>query len=354
MAELRGQIERITYSNEENGYTIARVRVAGERDLITVVGNLPAPMPGEVIHMTGDWSNHPRYGSQFRFHRYRTLAPASIAGIEKYLGSGLIKGIGPVMAKRIVKAFGEETLEVIDRRVEELSHVEGIGCKRIDIIRRAWEDQKEIREVMIFLQAHGVSSAYATRIFKQYGRDSIAVVKENPYRLATDVFGIGFVTADRIAEKLGFPKESPVRVEAGILYVLNRMADEGHVYYPYDPLVAKCREILDVPDEQVARAFGRITLEGRIVLEDLNEDVESFRENRKAVYLAPYYQAESSAASRLGALLRARPSIRRVDTDKALAWVQDRLSITLAERQTEAVRCALESKAMVITGGPGT
>ena len=354
MAELRGQIERITYTNEENGYTIARVRVAGERDLITVVGSLPAAMPGEVIQMAGDWTHHPRYGRQFRFHQYRTLAPASVAGIERYLGSGLIKGIGPVMAKRIVKTFGEETLEIIDRRVEELSRVEGIGHKRIDMIRRAWEDQKEIREVMIFLQAHGVSSAYATRIFKQYGRDSIAVVKENPYRLATDVFGIGFVTADRIAEKLGFAKESPVRVEAGVLYVLNRMADEGHVYYPYEPLVGKCREILDVPEKNVARALGSITLEGRIVIEGLNEAFDSFQENHKAVYLAPYHHAESSAASRLGSLLRGRSAIRTVDTDKALAWVQDRLSITLAERQADAIRCALESKAMVITGGPGT
>ncbi len=354
MGELRGLIERITYTNEENGFTIARVRVAGERDLVTVVGNLLAPMPGEVIHMTGEWSNHPRYGRQFRIHQYRTLAPASVAGIEKYLGSGLIKGIGPVMARRIVKAFGEKTLEVIDKSVEELAEVEGIGRKRIDMIRRAWEDQKEIRDVMIFLQAHGVSSAYATRIFKQYGRESIAVVKENPYRLATDVFGIGFVTADRIAEKLGFFKESPVRVEAGILYVLSRTADEGHVYYPYEPLLAKCREILDVPDDLVARGVGAVSLEGRIRIEDLNDGPESFRANHKAVYLAPFHVAETALALRLGTLLQARSAMRRVDTDKALAWVQERLSITLAERQTEAIRCALESKAMVITGGPGT
>ncbi len=353
MVDLQGQIERLTYTNEENGYTIARIRVAGERDLVTVVGNLAGPVPGEVVHMKGEWVNHPRYGRQFKIHQYRTLAPASLAGIEKYLGSGLIKGIGPVMARRIVKTFGEETLEVIDQRIEELGRVEGIGKKRIDMIRRAWEDQKEIREVMIFLQAHGVSSAYATRIFKQYGRESVAVVKENPYRLATDVFGIGFVTADQIAGKLGFPKESPVRVEAGILYVLNRMAEEGHVYFPYEPLLAKCREILDVPPDHVTRAVGGINLEGRIVLEDLNEG-DAFRENHKAVYLAPFHLAETSVAARLGALLHARPSIRPVDAEKALAWVQKRLSITLAEQQAEAVRCALGSKAMVITGGPGT
>lgn len=354
MDELRGQIERITYTNEENGYTIARVRVAGERDLVTAVGNLLAPVPGEVIHMTGEWSTHAKYGRQFRIHQYRTLAPASIAGIEKYLGSGMIKGIGPVMAGRIVRTFGEDTLEVIDRRVEELAEVEGVGKKRIDMIRRAWEDQKEIRDVMIFLQAHGVSSAYATRIFKQYGRDSISVVKENPYRLATDVFGIGFVTADKIAEKLGFSKDSPTRVEAGVLYVLNRMADEGHVYYPYEPFIAKCREILDVSDELVAQGIGAVSLADRIRLEDLNEGLEAFQANHKAVYLTPYHVAETSVAARLGSLLRARSVMRRVETDKALAWVQNRLAVILAERQSEAVRCALESKSMVITGGPGT
>ncbi len=354
MAELRGHIERLTYTNDENGYTIARVRVPGEKDSVTVVGNLAGPVPGEVLHMTGEWSMHPRYGRQFKIHQYSTLKPAGISGIQKYLGSGLIKGIGPVMAGRIVKLFGDETLEVIDHRIDELAQVEGIGEKRIEMIRRAWEDQKEIREVMIFLQAHGVSSAYATRIFKQYGNESIAVVKENPYRLATDIFGIGFVTADRIALKLGFSKDSPVRVEAGILYVLNRMADEGHVYYPYGPLIGKCREILDVPDEHVARAIGAISLERRIILDDLRQGVDPFREKQKAVYQAPFYTAETSIASRLAALLRSRSAIRRVDTDKALAWVQDRLSIRLAKKQSEAICSALEHKAMVITGGPGT
>ncbi len=354
LAELRGQIERLTYTNEEDGYTIARVRVPGERDLLTVAGNLPGPVPGEVLHMTGEWTEHPRYGRQFKIHQYRTLKPAGVSGIQRYLGSGLIKGIGPVMAGRIVKAFGEETLEVIDGRIDELARVEGIGKKRIDMIRRAWEEQKEIREVMIFLQSHGVGSGYATRIFKQYGNDSIAVVKENPYRLATDVFGIGFLTADRIAEKIGFSKDSPVRVEAGILYVLHRMADEGHVYYPYGLLISRSIEILDVPEEHVARAVGAVNLAGRIVIEDLDKGLDSLQENCKAVYLAAFYQAETSTAGRLAALLRARSAIRPVNTDKALAWVQDRLSITLARKQSEAIRCALENKAMIITGGPGT
>ena len=352
--ELRGQLERITYTNDENGYTVARVRVAGERDLVTVVGNLMAPAAGEVIHMTGEWADHPRYGRQFKIHQYRSVRPAGVVGIERYLGSGLIKGIGPVMARRIVNLFGEETLDVVDNRIDELARVEGIGKKRIDMIRRAWEDQKDIREVMIFLQAHGVSSAYATRIFKQYGKASIDVVKENPYRLASDIFGIGFVTADRIAEKLGFPKESPVRAQAGILYVLGNLADEGHVYYPYEPLVAKCREILDVQRDLVTRAFGAVVLEGRIAVEDLNEGMDDFHENNKAVYLAPFLTAETSVAERLTALLETPSALRSVNADKALDWVQSRLDISLADMQAMAVKRALDSKAMVITGGPGT
>jgi len=195
LADLQGQIERITYTNEENGFTIAKVKVYGQRDLVCVVGNLMAPMPGEIIKMRGEWTNHPKYGEQFKIVHYKTAVPASVYGIQKYLGSGLIKGIGPVMAKRIVKKFGKETLDVIEEEIERLIEVDGIGKKRIDMVKNAWEEQKEIREVMVFLQSHGVSSGYATKIFKQYGNRSIEVVKANPYRLATDIFGIGFVTA---------------------------------------------------------------------------------------------------------------------------------------------------------------
>jgi exodeoxyribonuclease V alpha subunit len=347
MRELRGQIERITYTNEENGYTVARVRVRGERDLVTVVGNLMAPTPGEELHMSGEWEVHPRYGRQFKVSDYRSAAPASVSGIRKYLGSGLIRGIGPVMAARIVRLFGDKTLDVIEHRIDELCQVEGIGEKRLDMIRRAWEEQKEIREVMIFLQAHGVSANYAAKIFKEYGRDSLEILRTNPYRLATDIFGIGFITADKIAEKLGFSKDSPVRVEAGILYVLNRLADEGHVYYPMDSLVEKCLETLEVAQQDIARAMETIQAEGRIVIEDLSGGV-------RAVYLAPFHRAEVLLAARLKMLMQAPSAARRVDAQKALAWVQQRLSITLAKLQARAIACALESKVMVITGGPGT
>ena len=354
LADLHGQIERITYTNEENGFTIAKVKVYGQRDLVCVVGNLMAPMPGEIIKMRGEWTNHPKYGEQFKIVHYKTAVPASVYGIQKYLGSGLIKGIGPVMAKRIVGVFAKETFDIIENELERLIEVDGIGKKRIEMIQNAWEEQKEIREVMVFLQSHGVSSGYATKIFKQYGNRSIEVVKENPYRLATDIFGIGFVTADNIAEKLGFSRDSELRAEAGILYVLHQVSDEGHVYYPYDPLINKCQEILQVERDVIVKALGTIALEKRIIIEDLNEKVEDFRENNKAVYLAKFHICETSIAIRLKALSNARKSIRKIDGEKAIEWVQKQLSMTLAEKQVEAIRSAVNKKVMVITGGPGT
>ena len=354
LAELHGQIERITYINEENGFTIARVKVHGQRDLVTVVGNLMAPSPGEILKMKGEWANHPKFGEQFKVVHYKSAVPASVYGIQKYLGSGLIKGIGPVMAKRIVKKFDKQTLDIIENEIEKLAEVKGIGKKRISMIKTAWDAQKEIRQVMLFLQTHGVSSGYATKIFKQYGQASIQVVKENPYRLATDIFGVGFVTADHIAEKLGFDKNSELRAEAGILYVLHQLADEGHVYYPYEPLIRKCQEILQVDRDVIVKAFSTIALNQQIVIEDLNEDIEEFRENNKAVYLAKFDLCETSIATRLKALVNVPKSIRKIDSDKAIEWVQEQLAITLADNQMEAVRSAVKDKVMIITGGPGT
>ena len=354
MPYLQGQIERITYTNEGNGYTIAKLKVYGQKDLVTVVGNLMAPTPGEIIKMKGLWINHPKYGEQFKIVHYKTTVPASVYGIQKYLGSGLIKGIGPVMSKRIVNQFGKDTLDVIEKQIDKLIAVEGIGKKRIDMIKAAWAEQKEIREVMLFLQSHGVSSGYATKIFKQYGDRSIAVVKENPYRLATDIFGIGFVTADRIAEKLGFSKDSKLRAEAGILYVLHQLSDDGHVYYPYELLITKCQEVLQVGRDVIEEALGTISLDKKIIIDDLNEDIEEFRENNKAVYLAKFHLSETSIANRLKRLITASKSIRNIDTEKALEWVQKQLYIELANKQIEAIKCAIDSKVMVITGGPGT
>jgi len=354
LIDLQGQIERITYTNEENGYTIAKLKVYGQKELVTITGNLMAAAPGEIIKMKGQWFNHPKYGEQFKIVHYKTAVPASVYGIRKYLGSGLIKGIGPVMAKRIVNEFGKDTLEVIEKQIDELIAVEGIGKKRIEMIKVAWAEQKEIREVMLFLQSHGVSSGYATKIFKQYQDRSIAVVKQNPYRLATDIFGIGFVIADGIAEKLGFSKDSELRAEAGILYVLHQLSDDGHVYYPYELLIAKCQEILQVDRDVIQKAFGTLSLDKKIIIEDINEDIEEFRENKKAVYLAKFHLSETRIANRLKQLIQAQKSIRKIDAQKAIEWVQKQLSINMAEKQIEAVKCAIDNKVMVITGGPGT
>ncbi|MBW2449492.1 MAG: ATP-dependent RecD-like DNA helicase [Deltaproteobacteria bacterium] len=354
LTELSGQIERITYTNEENGYTIARVKVYGQRDLITVVGYLMSPSPGEILNLKGEWVNHPKFGEQFKVVEYKTTVPATVFGIKKYLGSGLIKGLGPVIAGRIVKKFGEKTLDIIENDIQKLAMVEGIGKKRIAMIQDAWHEQKEIRDVMMFLQSHGVSSGYATKIFKQYGNRSIAVVTENPYRLAMDIFGIGFVIADSIAEKLGFPKDSPLRVEAGILYVLHQLSDEGHVFYPYESLLKKSHEKLMVERDIVTEAIGNLAIDKKIILEDLNERIEEFKENNKSVYLAKFHLCETSIATQLKVLSNTPKSIRSVNVENALEWVQGQLDIRLAKNQADAIRCALENKIMVITGGPGT
>jgi exodeoxyribonuclease V alpha subunit len=354
LADLTGQIETITYTNPENGFTIARVKVPGKQDLVTVVGNLMAPTPGEVLKMEGEWATHPKYGRQFKVMHCRSEVPASVYGIRKYLGSGLIKGLGPVMAGRIVKKFGQDTLDIIQNELGRLSEIEGIGAKRIAMIKTAWEEQKEIRDVMIFLQAHGVSSGYAAKVFKHYGHRAIAVVKQNPYRLASDIFGIGFLSADRIAEKIGIPKNSEVRVEAGIIYVLQALSDDGHVYYPYEGLVEKSREILGVKRENVVKAIGALALSRKIVIEDLNASLDAFKENHKAVYLAKYHLCETHIAECLKSLLTAPRAIREVKIDRAIEWAQRRLTITLAKNQIKALECALDEKMLVITGGPGT
>lgn len=351
---LSGQIERITFTNEETGFTIARVKIAGRHEPVTVVGTLMAPMPGEILEMHGEWSNHPRFGIQFKVRDYKTRVPATVYGIRKYLGSGMIKGLGPVMAGRIVDKFGKKTLDVIDNQIQRLAEVAGIGEKRIAMITQAWAAQSEIRDVMLFLQSHGVSSGYAAKIFKQYGNQSIAVVKQNPYRLATEIFGIGFLTADQIAGKLGFENDSKLRVEAGILYVLNQLSDEGHVYFPYQPLISKSCGILGVDREPVVQALGHLAVDQKIVIEDINETLDVFKENHKAVYLARFHLCETGIARRLKALVTGTKFLRDIDTNKAIDWVQGQLSITLAENQIKAIVWAVKNKVMVITGGPGT
>jgi len=346
--EIKGQIERITYYNEENGYTIAKVRVQGRVDLVTIVGNIVSLIPGEVLKLQGFWDNHPRYGEQFKVVSYESIMPATVKGIEKYLGSGMIKGIGPVTAKRLVSKFGIEILSIIDNHMERLNEVPGIGEKRVEMIRKAWEEQKDIRDVMIFLQGHGVSPAYAIKIYKHYGRDSVKAVSENPYGLAMDIFGIGFITADRIAEKLGIPKNSQIRIEAGILHVLNQLSDDGHVYYPYDLLITECSKILGVEEDRIPAALDSVSSQKKIIIEDV------FNPQSRVVYLTRFHVAEVGIARHLTSLLTAPKQLRLINIDQAIDWVQGMLKITLSEKQIEAVKDSINSKLMVITGGPGT
>ena len=348
--ELQGQLERVTYFNESNHYTIARLKVQGRSDLVTIVGNLVSVTPGEVLRLQGTWERHPRYGEQFKIISYESVLPATIKGIERYLGSGLIKGIGPVMAKRLVEKFGQDTLAVIETKTERLAEVEGIGTKRIGMIKKAWDEQKEVRDVMLFLQGHEVSTSYAVKIYRQYGKDSVRVVRENPYRLASEIFGIGFLTADRIAEKLGIPRDSSMRAEAGILHILEQFAAEGHVYYPLGPLTEECQKMLAVDNSLVIQAIGKISSEKKILVEDSQEGGEPER----PVYLAEFLHWEKGIAESLAGIMERGADVLRFDRDKAIEDVQRDLGVTLAANQVRAVKEALDKKVLVITGGPGT
>jgi exodeoxyribonuclease V alpha subunit len=351
LIELQGQLERITYHNEDNHYTIAKVKVQGRRDLVTVVGTFITLSPGEIFRLTGTWEQHPKYGEQFKVASYESVVPATVKGIERYLGSGLIKGIGPVMAKRLVQKFGEETLLVIETTPERLQEVDGIGSGRIEMIKKAWDEQKEVRDVMLFLQGHEVSSSYAAKIYRQYGKDSVRVVRDNPYRLARDIFGIGFLTADRIAEKLGVPRDSSIRVEAGILYVLGQLAGDGHVFYPFMPLTQECEKILGVGEDIIHHAIGKLAAEKMIIVEEPLDDAGG---GDRAVYLTEFLISEQGTANKLKEIAAAQTDIPRFDSEAAIQTAQDELGITLALNQLKAVKEALQRKVLVITGGPGT
>ena len=349
MPTITGFLERITYCNEENHFTVARLQEKGKKNLTTIVGNLFGINPGESLKLSGRWVMNKIFGEQFQVENYEITVPATVHGIKKYLGSGLIKGIGPVMSERIVKKFGLDTLEIIEKQPKRLSEVDGIGTKRIAMITRAWEEQKEIKEIMIFLQGHGVSAAYSAKIYKQYGDSSIEVVKENPYRLARDIHGIGFITADKIAQQLGINPHSLIRAKAGLIYVLNQLTEEGHVYYPESPLICKAKEILHVDEEIILQALIELSREKELVIEDIEA-----QGNRRAVYLSSFYVAETGIAQRLTNLRECPSHVRPIHPEKATDWVQQKLSIELAQKQKEAVLGAATSKVLIITGGPGT
>jgi len=339
---IYGYLERITYYNEENHFVVARLQEQGKKGLTTIVGNLAGLNPGESLKLVGQWVHDKKFGFQFRVEQYETMVPATVNGIRKYLGSGLIKGIGPVTADRIVQEFGLDTLEVIEKTPEKLSRVEGIGPKRIAMITEAWEGQKEIKEIMVFLQSHGVSASHAARIFRQYGKEAVKVVQQNPYRLAADVYGIGFLTADRIAQSLGFDPQSVVRVEEGLLYTLQELVTAGHVYFPRELLVEKAAELLSVEPDTAHRALERLRQQERIILEG------------EAAYIPALFQAEYQLARRLRELRDTKVVRRQFNLSRVLDWVEKQLGIRLAPCQREAVALAVKSKLMVITGGPGT
>ncbi|MFD7103795.1 SF1B family DNA helicase RecD2 [Streptomyces celluloflavus] len=356
-AVVEGVLERITYANEESGYTVARVDTGrGAGDLLTVVGALLGAQPGESLRMEGRWGSHPQYGKQFTVENYTTVLPATIQGIRRYLGSGLIKGIGPRIADRIVEHFGTDTLDVIEGRPERLIEVPGLGPKRTKLIGAAWEEQKAIKEVMVFLQGVGVSTSIAVRIYKKYGDASISVVRNQPYRLAADVWGIGFLTADRIAQAVGIPHDSPDRVKAGLQYALSQSTDQGHCFLPEERLIADAVKLLQVDTGLVIDCLGELAADPEgVVREQVPGDADG--ERVTAVYLVPFHRAEISLAGRLTRLLRTdedrMPAFRDVAWDKALAWLAKRTGAELAPEQQAAVRLALTRKVAVLTGGPG-
>ena len=349
--ELKGQVERITYHNEENGYTVLRMSVPGHAELITVVDNMPEPAPGEMLSVAGKWEKDPRYGMQLHAVRCEPAVPASAEGVEKFLASGLIRGVGPATAKKIVEFFGDDTLSVLDEEPERLLQVKGINGKKAEDIAQSWREQRDIREAMVFLQGYGIGAGYAMRIFRRYGSATVAALKENPYCLAQDVYGIGFTTADKIAARIGIAHDSPLRVRAGVRYVLNQMTGDGHVFVPSDILAAQAAQTLAVGPELAAEGIAQAAAAGNIVLENYTDKDGTERE---AVYLPAFHYAETVSAKNLISLADEPYNRQFVDCEKALPWLEREMGITFADAQKEAIKMAAASKVMVITGGPGT
>ena len=341
MQKLRCVVERITYQNPENGYSVMRVKVKGYDELVTLVGNLLEVPAGSVLLCEGDWKVDKRYGSQFVAQTWEEVMPATLYGIEKYLGSGLVKGIGPKFAQLIVSRFGLDTIEIIETDIKRLYEVPGIGQKRVEKIAESWEKQKDIKNVMLFLQGYGVSTAYAAKIYRQYGKESIDTVKTNPYKLADDIWGIGFKTADTIASKMGYEKNDLRRLKSGVTYTLSHMAEEGNVYAEEEQLVKSAIELLDADETPVRQAISEM-----LQSEDLIADAE-------AIYMPPFYYAEVGTANRLNKLLECvEGSLFNIIPD--ISVISKQTGIEYDEVQAEAIREAVSSKVMVLTGGPGT
>lgn len=337
MEKIQCVIERITYHNDSNGYTVIKCSAKGFSDLITAVGSMPGVHVGSVFNLYGSWKVNPKYGQQFCFQKCEETLPATVTGLQKYLGSGLIKGIGPVYAGKIVEHFGEKTLDILDKDPDKLSEVQGIGKIRIEKIKKSWFEQKEIKNIMLFLQSYNVSTSLATKIFKQYGSQAIQIVTENPYRLADEIWGVGFKTADTIATNLGFGHERYERLRSGVMYTLNKFSEEGHCYANMQELVAASVEILEVESGLIADAVTKMIGNKDVIQED------------EAIYLPLYYYSEIGTAKRL---------LKLVDSAKSIYFDNDGIitagSIHYDENQVKAIKAALNSKVLVLTGGPGT
>lgn len=342
MEEIYGYIDSIVFAESEKGFTVAKLKEPKKKDPTWIVGIMPSVQPGETIRCRGGWKIHPEYGQQFEVKSFELQAPTDLLGIQKYLESGMIKGIGPVYAERIVKTFGLDTLDVIDKSPDRLLEVSGIGGKRVDRIKACWLEQRSIRDVMIFLRGHGVSPSYAQKIFKTYGDRSIEKVRSNPFQLAKEIHGIGFRTADSIAQGIGIPPDSPARIDAGIEHTLWELSNDGHVCYPLNELVPEVEAILQVPRESI---------EKRILALVENQDL--VKEN-DTVWVKPLFLTEIGIARELARLSQSPCRIRSVQVDKAIHWVQQQLKIELAPEQKIAVGLGVQEKLLIVTGGPGT
>ncbi|RDE48951.1 MAG: ATP-dependent RecD-like DNA helicase [Candidatus Accumulibacter meliphilus] len=342
---LAGLVERVTFHNEQNGFCVLRLKVKGERELITLIGHAPVVSPGEYASASGNWVTDREHGRQFRAVFVKISPPTTLTGIERYLGSGMVKGIGPVYAGKLVKAFGAAVFDVIEQSPERLREIPGIGEVRARKITSGWADQKVIRSIMVFLHAHGVSTSRAVRIFKTYGQGAIEIVQENPYRLAQDIRGIGFLSADTIAQKIGIAKDSPLRAQAGISYALTEASGQGHCGLPYADLVPLAVKLLDIAESIIETAIAQEVAD-EVLLPDTVE-------GQACVFLAPLYYAEQSIAAQIQRLDAGGTTLPAFEADKAIPWVEQKLSIQLADSQKEAIRLALSSKLLVITGGPG-
>lgn len=378
MIRIRCVVERITYQNPENGYSVLKCAVKDYDDLVTVVGNLLDVNAGSVLLLEGNWKVDARYGRQFAAERWEEVMPATVFGIEKYLGSGMVKGVGPKFAKRIVQQFGMDTLEVIETNIERLLEVSGIGRKRVEKIRKSWERQKEIKNVMLFLQEHGVSTAFAAKIYREYGNESIEKVKENPFRLAEDIWGIGFKTADLIAGKLGIGKEAFIRLRSGIMYTLSQLADAGHIYARREQLIRKAAELLEAGESGIISTMDQMIWEedlirekvrrpqsfpeGTAIPEDAAEEIEE-----ECIYLPPFYYAEIGVANKLKklasepagdrlwvSLTKARKTTGNERLSVDVEKIQKTVQMEYDDIQAEAIRKAALAKVLILTGGPGT